>query len=420
MFGRKYKNSLEGWGLRKRLLFTVALVLLYRIGAAIPLPYVDNAALSAMWEASGMNSLVQAMSTLGSSFGSLSLFSLGVLPYITASIVFQLMKMISPKIEESYKTDEGVRKITQWTRYLTVLLATLQAVGITVGAPALFSGNVFTVDSPFAKAVTVFSLVIGAMIVMRMGEEITQRGVGNGASLLIFASIAAGLPSLFNQALIAKDDNWMFPLGIALFFLAVLALVVFVEKSEYRVPVTYMKSSVNSNTSSTFIPIKVAIAGVLPVIFAGSFMMLPQFMNNMFPQVGWITGAYNFIQSHLWFYYGLDVLLTIAFVFFSVPLVFDVNRLTTDINTRGGFIPGKRPGDETLGFLQLISHRMAILCAVYLSTLVLATALVLPKLGLQNGAFSATSLIILSTVAITFVTTVEAEKSKSSPKGFLR
>lgn len=416
----KKHSSIEGWSLRKRLLFTVAVLVLYRLGNSIPLPYVDNGALKAMWEAAGMNSILQAMSMFGSSFNQLSLLSLGVMPYITASIVFQLMKLISPKIEEMYRTDGEQKSITQWTRYLTVALATLQAVSLTIGAPALFNGRVFSDDSLLAKITTVFALVVGALIVMRMGEEITQRGIGNGASLVIFTSIAAGLPSLFSQSLIAKNDNWAYPIAILAFFVAVLALVVFVEKSEYRAPVTYMKSSVSTRTASSFIPVKVAIAGVLPVIFSGSFMMMPQFIYNLFPRNQWVGAVYNFIQANLWAYYTLDVLLTIGFVFFSIPLVFDVKRLTSDINSRGGFIPGRRPGEETFNFLNLISHRMAVLCALYLTLLVLSTALVLPQLGLQNGGFSATSLIILSTVAITFVTTVEAEKTKSSPKSILR
>ena len=420
MFASKAKGKgshLEGWSLRKRLLFTIGLVILYRLGTAVPLPYVDSAGLKAMWEASGINSLVQAMNMLGSSFNNLSLFSLGIMPYITASIIMQLMKMISPKIDEMYKNNADQKKITEWTRYLTVALATIQAVSLTIGAPALFNGHVFTVDTTMAKVVTIFSLVVGAMVVMRMGEEITQRGVGNGASLIIFSSIAAGIPSLFNQSLMAKNNNYLFVVLMVLFFAVILAGVVFVEKSEYRAPVTYMKSNFNVTTKGTFLPIKVAIAGVLPVIFAGSFMMLPQLLSNFFPKVAWLSTTMNFLQNNEWGHYGVYILLTVGFTFFSIPLVFDVKKLANDLNTQGGFIPGKRPGPETLDYLEMIAARMAILCAVYLSLLVLATALVLPQLGVQGMSFSATSLIILSTVAITFVTTVEAEQRQASPKG---
>lgn len=368
-------------------------------------------------DSSELGNIVSAMTMLGGSFSQLGLLSLGVIPYITASIIMQLMKVVSPRIEEMNQIDSERNKLTQWTRYLAVGLAIMQSVGIVVGAPQMFGFQIFSSDSIIAKIIAVFSMVVGAIIAMRIGEEITIRGISNGISLVIFTSILVTLPGLITGSYTSKGATAV--TGFILLVAAVLALVVFVEHCEYPVRVIYTSSSGKTGNSYGKLPIKVAIAGVLPVIFASSLVNMPLLLSQFYPRPWTEKLAAELTYGTVW--YNVAFLsLTVFFTFFSVMLVFDVKQVTRNMRVQGGFIPGVRPGKDTENFISDKANKMAGISGVYLVVISLVTLILFPKVGLANNGFGATSIIILSTVVVTLITAIEAGRTNKSLRGFLR
>lgn len=403
-------NKMKTWGLKEKILFTLAMVLVYRIGVAIPIPFIDAATIKQFFDTQSSDSIVNSFMALGGAFKQLGILSLGVMPYITASIIMQLLKVVVPKINEMYKSDTDRQTITQWTRYLTILFALMQAGGIILAAPTLLGFNVFVSDSPIVLVIGTFTIVIGALISMRIGEEITLRGVGNGVSLLIFASILVNIPQLINTS---YEINGIFSAAILVaVLLAILALVVFVEKSEYRVPVTYTKSSNKNIAKTSTLPIKVALVGVLPVIFASSVIMVPSILRQFFPTTDWIITISDFFAYESIPFVVAFVVLNILLAFFAIEIVFDADKTAKDIRIQGGFVDGVRPGKATEKYLSTIAYRMTAIGAIYLSLISVISFVVFPLLGASGNHFTATSIIIVSTVVVTFVATIDAERSK--------
>lgn len=409
----------DEWGLKKKILFTFFLLVLYRVGVAIPLPFVNAESFRQGLETLKLDNVLMAMSMVGGSFSQLGLMSMGVIPYITASIIMQLMKVVVPKLEEMQRSDSDQKKVTQWTRYLAVVLATIQAVGFVIAAPNLLGFNVFTSRSPWAMVIAIFCMVMGSMIAMRIGEVITQRGIGNGTSLLIFTSILVGLPGLISNSSVSV--GWIAGIGFVLILLALLALIVYIEKSEYRAKVIYTKSSRSSTPRSSDLPIKVSIAGVLPVIFASSMLSLPQLMASV-SQADWVVKLNNWMQYGTPLYTGLFLFLTVFFTFFSLMLVFDTKKLTANMTSSGGFIAGKRPGEETQDYLDRKAKQLSVFGAIYLVVISLVSIYAFPIVGVQAGGFTATSVIILCSVVVTLLAAIDAERRKTATAntGFLR
>lgn len=411
-------NRRKDWGLKEKLIFVVAMVILYRIGVSIPIPFINAEAFENFVSNPSINNLLFATTMVGGSLTQLGVLSLGVMPYITASIIMQLLKVVVPKINEMYKSDADRQKITQWTRYLTIPLALTQSVGIVIGAPALMGFDVFLTDSVFAMIVGILTMVIGAILAMRIGEEITLRGIGNGVSLVIFTSILVTLPGLIIQTYNSQGTQMALIFGGLL--ILVLGFILFVEKSELRVPIVYTKSAhnISRSTQASMLPIKVAIAGVLPVIFASTLAMLPTMLSQFYPKDWVLTVAGYMVYGSIPFI-GVFVLLTIAFTFFSIKMVFDVERISTELSSQGGFIDGQRPGKETRNYLTMLGNRMAVLDAVYLSLISIGTFIALPLLGITNNTFAATSIIILGTVVTTFIAAVDSERFKGKHQSML-
>lgn len=411
-------STRKDWGLSQKIMFVIAMVILYRIGVSIPIPFVNSEAFAEQLEKPALDTLLYATTMMGGSLSQLGMMSLGVLPFITASIIFQLLKVISPKINEMYQSDMDRKKITQWTRYLAVVLSITQSVGFVVGAPALMGFSVFTTSSPWAIGMGIFTMTIGAVLAMRIGEEITLRGIGNGTSLLIFTSILATIPAMIAQTYRFEGLN------TSLIFVGLLVLVfafiMFVEKSEYRIPVTYTKSghNVSRSTQASMLPVKVAIAGVLPVIFASTISMLPTMVSQFYSKDWVIDLAAKMEFGSPWFI-GVSIVLTILFTFFSIKMVFDIERITTELRSQGGFIDGKRPGKETQDYLKKIGNQMGVLDAVYLSIISAGTFIAMPMLGITNNSFAATSIVILGTVVVTFLAAVDSERFKAKHESML-
>lgn len=411
-------STRKDWGLSQKIMFVIAMVILYRIGVSIPIPFVNSEAFAEQLGKPALDTLLYATTMMGGSLSQLGMMSLGVLPFITASIIFQLLKVISPKINEMYKSDMERKKITQWTRYLAVVLSITQSVGFVVGAPALMGFSVFTTTSPWAIGMGIFTMTIGAVLAMRIGEEITLRGIGNGTSLLIFTSILATIPAMIAQTYRLEGLN------TSLIFVGLLVLVfafiMFVEKSEYRIPVTYTKSghNVSRSTQASMLPVKIAIAGVLPVIFASTISMLPTMVSQFYSKDWVIDLAAKMEFGSPWFI-GVSIVLTILFTFFSIKMVFDIERITTELRSQGGFIDGKRPGKETQDYLKKIGNQMGVLDAVYLSIISAGTFIAMPMLGITNNSFAATSIVILGTVVVTFLAAIDSERFKAKHESML-
>lgn len=410
-------RKIDDWGLKEKVLMTLGLLLLYRVGTMVPLPFVNAAAFRQGLQASGLDGMLVALTMVGGSFSQLGVLSLGVMPYITASIIFQLLKVVVPRIAQLQEDQSGRKQVTQWTRYLTVVLALLQGASLVVGMPSIFGFQVFTTTSPVAYAMALFALVVGSLMAMRLGEEITLRGISNGISLIIFTSILAGMPSLLSG--VGQARGPLLLLALVLVLLAVLGLVVYVEKCEYRVKVIYSKSSQGTTVRGSILPIKVALAGVLPVIFASSLLAVPGILGQAV-QEPWAAGVSSTFAQGTWAYNLAFILLTIVFTFFSMALVFDVKMLTKTLREQGGFIAGKRPGEETAVYLHHTSRRVGALGAVYLTVIALVTLYLFPEVGVSGGSFGATSIIILATVVVTLLAALEAELSATvKHRGFL-
>lgn len=408
----------KDWGLKEKILFVIVMIVLYRIGVSIPIPFVNTEAFAEQLGKPALDTMLYATTMMGGSLTQLGLMSLGVLPYITASIIFQLLKVVSPKINEMHKNEVDRKKITQWTRYLSVVLSVTQAVGFVIGAPALMGFSVFTTSEPFAIVIGIFSMTIGAVLAMRIGEEITLRGIGNGTSLLIFTSILATIPAMIAQ--VYRGDGVEKTLIFLGLLILVFGFIMFVEKSEYRIPITYTKSShnVSRSTQASMLPVKVAIAGVLPVIFASTIVMLPSIIAQFYKKE-WVTELATTFEFGGTPFIILSLVLTVFFTFFSIKIVFDIDRITSELSSQGGFIDGQRPGRETESFLKKIGNQMGVLDAIYLSIISSGTMISMPLLGLNNNSFAATSIIILGTVVVTFIAAVDSERFKGKHESML-
>ncbi|AZA12068.1 preprotein translocase subunit SecY [Corynebacterium gerontici] len=429
--------------LRKKILVSIALIVLYRIGAQIPSPGVDYATISGRLrdltaDSSSVYSLINLFS--GGALLQLSIFAIGVMPYITASIIVQLLTVVIPKFEELKKEGQsGQAKMDQYTRYLTLALALLQSAGIVALADRqqlLGSGiDVLVSDrNVWTLVVLVTTMTAGAMLVMWLGEIITERGVGNGMSLLIFAGIATRLPS--DGANILKSSGGVvFGVVLAAVILLVIG-VVFVEQGQRRIPVQYAKRMVGRRQyggSSTYLPLKVNQAGVIPVIFASSLIYMPVLITQIInsgktePSDGWWQRNViaHLQQPSSWQYILLYFVLIIFFSYFYVSVQYDPNEQAENMKKYGGFIPGIRPGRPTAEYLGYVMNRLLFVGALYLGFIAVLPNIAL-DLGVSGGGatgatpFGGTAILIMVSVALTTVKQIESQLLQSNYEGLLK
>ncbi len=419
--------------LRKKLLLTLGILAVYRLGVAIPTPGVDYAAVQECAKTTSSNSAFDILNLFaGGALLHLSLFALGIMPYITASIIVQLLRVLIPRFETLYREgQEGQEKLTQYTRYITVGFAALQSASYVTLARSgqFFPGCAYPIvpdESWQTISMMVLVMTAGTVFVMWLGERITERGVGNGMSLLIFLSIAAAFPA--NIGSIWRSSNGPTnTLLLALLVLAVVAVVVFVEQSQRRIPVQYAKRVVGRRTlggSSTYIPLKINMAGVIPVIFASSLLTLPmviaQFAGDDPP--GWIAWMQNNIAStsqplHMLLY----VLLIVFFAYFYTAITFNPDQVSDDMKKYGGFIPGIRPGKPTADFLSYVLSRITAAGSIYLALVALAPMLAFVAMGVNtNIPFGGTSILILVGVGLDTVKRIQSQLEQRHYEGFLK
>ena len=425
--------------LRRKLAFTLALLAIFRLGSFIPAPFVDygnvQASLDQNTTTGGLYELVNLFS--GGALLQLSIFALGIMPYITASIITQLLRVVIPRFEALHKEGpQGQATLTKYTRYLTIALAMLQATTLVTVARqgALFGSNtglpLLTDDGPLAISLIVITMTAGTGLIMWLGELITERGVGNGMSLLIFTSIAATFPSALLQILQTRPIEIF--LIVMLVGFVVVMLVVLVEQSQRRIPVQYAKRMVGRRSyggQATYIPIKVNTAGVIPVIFASSMLYLPALLaqfNQPDPVTGELPGWVSWVSQYLTtgdniFYAAVYFLLIVGFTYFYVSITFNPEEISDNMKRYGGFIPGIRAGRPTTEFLDYVLSRITAAGAIYLGLIALIPLVAFAAIGTnQNFPFGGTSILIIVGVGLATVKQISAQMEQRNYEGLLR
>jgi preprotein translocase subunit SecY len=436
--------------LRRRLMFTLGLLAVYRLGGHIPTPGINTLRWEEFFSRNSGSIFGFFDLFAGGNIRRLTIFALGIMPYITASIILQLLTVVVPTLEKLQKEGElGRRKITQWTRYLTVGLALMQSFGIATGLQAM-EGNIVINPGFGFTLLTMVSLTTGTAFIMWLGEQITDRGVGNGMSLIIFAGIVVGLPgaigNIYTNVFVTHEWGILTLVMILAMMIAVVAFIVLVERGERRIPVQYAKRVVGRRVmggQSTHMPLKVNAGGVIPVIFASSILAFPQTIKQ-FPFVKssrWLTDTLNSIQGGEPLYILLFVSGIIFFCFFYVSIIFNPSEAADNMRKYGGFIPGIRPGRNTADYMNNILTKITVVGGLYLSILCLIPDIMIRGIHLQHlpligGVidkyfprfileglnvqfyFGGTSLLIVVGVAMDTVNQIEAQLIMRHYEGF--
>jgi preprotein translocase subunit SecY len=423
--------------LRKKLLFTLGIIIVYRLGAHIPIPGVsyENVQTCVNAAQAGNSSLFGLVNMFsGGALLQITLFALGIMPYITASIILQLLTVVIPRLEALKKEGQsGQTKITQYTRYLTVALAVLQGTGLvaTARSGALFSGcpvasDIVPDQSIFITITMVITMTAGTAAVMWLGELITDRGIGNGMSILMFVSIASGFPgtlwSIKESGKLA--GGWINFGSVILIGMVMVGLVVFVEQAQRRIPVQYAKRMIGRRSyggTSTYIPLKVNQAGVIPVIFASSLLYIPalvaQFSSSTSGWKTWIET--NFVKGDHPYYVIAYFLLIVFFAFFYVAISFNPDEVADNMKKYGGFIPGIRAGRPTAEYLRYVLNRITWPGALYLGLVALAPTVALASYSGANQ-LGGTSILIIVGVGLETVKQIESQLQQHHYEGFLK
>jgi preprotein translocase subunit SecY len=418
--------------LRKKILFTLFIILIFRIGSMLPSPGVNTKVLretaDAARESNQLYGLVDLFS--GGALLQLSVFALGIMPYITASIILQLLTVVIPRLEALKKEGQaGTTKITQYTRYLTVGLAILQATGIVAMASTgqLFQGvagggDVLYDNDLFTIITVVITMTAGTAVIMWLGELITDRGVGNGLSILIFTQVVAVFPGQF-WSIYQSKGGFVFAI-VLLVGLAIMAGVVFVEQAQRRIPVQYAKRMVGRRMyggSSTYIPLKVNQAGIIPVIFASSLLYLPVLATQLWPEAKWLQRVQPYLAQDNPWHMAVFFAFIVFFTYFYVAITFVPAEVADNMKKYGGFIPGIRPGRPTAEYLDYVLTRITTPGALYLGVVALIPMVAFALIGAsQDFAFGGTSILIVVGVGLDTVKQIESQLQQRNYEGFLR
>ena len=403
--------------LRKKLAWTILILCMYRVGVHVPVPGIDAGALSHFF--ASMQGSVFALLDMfsGGGLSNVSVFALGIMPYISASIILQLLQVVSPEIKRMAKEEgqAGRRKITQYTRYLTVAITLIQGLGIATmlegmtspeGAPVVMNpGWEF-------RLVTIATLTAGTILIMWLGEQITAKGIGNGISLIIFSGIVVGIPSALlrsYQLIKAGDMNVLFAIFILIMMLAVTVGIVFVERAQRRIPIQYAKRQIGRKMyggQTTHLPLRINTAGVIPPIFAQSLLLFPATVAG-FSTIDWLQQVVAWFQPTSIVYNVVFVALIFFFCFFYTAIIFEPKDIAENLKKAGGFVPGIRPGDKTREYIDTVLSRLTLWGGIYISIISVLPMLLIAQFNVPFY-FGGTSLLILVGVAIDFMGQVES------------
>jgi preprotein translocase subunit SecY len=431
-----FRSAFATPDLRKKILFTLGIIVVYRIGATLPAPGVSyknvNLCTNGL-QTSGVYQLINLFS--GGALLKLSIFALGIMPYITASIIIQLLTVVIPRFEQLKKEGQsGQNKLTQYTRYLTIGLAILQSTGIiALAIRGQLFGNcpeqVIPDQSVWSLVIIVVTMTAGTAIIMWLGELITERGVGNGMSILMFANIASRIPSE-GKSILDNGHALVFTV-VCIFGLAIITSVVFMEQGQRRIPVQYAKRMIGRRMyggTSTYLPLKVNQAGVIPVIFASSLLYLPNLVANLIGNANSPSGWQQFIATYLtqqdnWVYIIVYFVLIIFFTYFYITITFNVDERADEMKKFGGFIPGIRPGRPTAEYLRFVLNRITLPGSLYLGIIAVLPNFFLGLTGQgqnQNFPFGGTAVLIMVGVGLDTVKQIESQLMQRNYEGFLR
>ncbi|MGA7098014.1 MAG: preprotein translocase subunit SecY [Acidimicrobiia bacterium] len=431
-----YRNMFKIPDLRAKILFTLAMFGVYRLGATIPVPGIDLNSVKlfqSQQQAGGIYGLLNLFS--GGALEQFSLFALGIIPYITASIIMQLLTVVIPRLQTLQDEGEsGQKVITQWTRYLTVVLALIQSTGFTY----LFHVGRFTngIDlipnyTPGRVVLIVLTMTAGTAMVMWLGELITQRGVGNGMSLIIFISILSQFPFIFSQiwTQTIPGGQYIRFAVVILVFLAMIVAIIYVDQAQRRIPIQFAKRVRGRRVmggQSTYIPLKVNTAGVIPVIFATSVLLIPSLIITAIPSdAAWVQSVYRWIDQNLggrgsvsWWYIAILFALIIFFTYFYTAIQFDPEKQAEMIQRQGGFVPGVRPGRQTSRHLAYILNRITLPGSIFLAVIAILPAIAGAVWNISI-AFSGVSILIVVGVALETMKQIESQLTMRNYEGIL-
>ena len=427
---KAFLNAFRVPDLRNKILFTLFMVAVYRFGSHVPVPVVDIHLLQQQLDANGQNSFLAFINLFsGGGLSRMAVFSLGIMPYITSSIIMQLLTVVIPKLEAWQKEGEsGIKKINQTTRYVTVVLALLQSTGLVflfhskssqLGGVDIFPAGQFTAPN---IALIVLVMTAGTATIMWMGELITQRGIGNGMSVLIFASVISRLPQE-GRAILLQGGQTKF-IVVLFIGLAIIVAVIFIEQGQRRIPVQYAKRVVGRRMTaggSTYIPLKVNQAGVIPIIFASSVLYFPTLLASVY-HAGWFT---NFVSNHVTnqrdlVYMVIYGMLVIFFAYFYTAIAFNPVDTADNLRKYGGFIPGIRPGPPTADYLNSVLVRITLPGSMFLAAIALIPSIVFAFWVIQQFPFGGTSLLITVGVALETMKQLESQLLMRHYEGFLK
>lgn len=414
--------------LRKRVLFTLIMLAVYRMGVQIPTPGINGEALTAFFQKNAGTLFGMFNMFSGGALENFSIFALGIMPYISASIIIQLLTVVVPQLEALKKEGEsGNRKITQYTRYGTVFLSIIQGTFIAVGLEGMAGpgGEAIVLDPGIQfKLLTMLTLTSGTAFIMWLGEQMTERGIGNGISLIIFAGIVARGPAAIAnsiQLIKAGEITVFFIPFLLVFMFGVMALVVFFETSQRRIPIQYAKRVVGRKVyggQSSHLPLKINVSGVIPPIFASSIMMFPATIGG-FIQIDWVQRVSALMAPGQIIYYVLYVAMIVFFCFFYTAVTFKPDDVAENLKKNGGFIPGIRPGKKTAEFIDKVLTRITVVGAIYLSTICVLPEILITQFNIPFY-FGGTALLIIVGVAIDTIAQIESHLVMRNYEGFMK
>jgi preprotein translocase subunit SecY len=417
--------------LRQRLFFLLGALFVYRLGTHVPVPGIDPNVLAVLFEQQQGSMLDMMNMFSGGALGRFSIFALGIMPYISASIIFQLMSYSVPSLKQLKKEGErGTRKINQYTRYATVVLASVQAVGVSIALQSQTAGGMPVVINPGVEFIfiTAVTLVSGTIFLMWLGEQVTERGIGNGISMIIFSGIVAGLPSAVGGTLELVSSGEMGSgtvLGILALSILVTAFVVYVERAQRRIPIFYPKRQVGKRVyggQKSFLPLKFNMAGVIPPIFASSIILFPATIAGWLSNVegmGWLQELSSMISPGEPLYVGLYAAGIIFFAFFYTAMVFDPKEISDSLKKSGAYIPGIRPGEQSINYFDSVMSRLTLAGAIYLTIVCLLPEFLILYWNVPFY-FGGTSLLIIVVVVMDFIGQVQSLMMSQQYDGLLK